>query len=257
MRRALAGLGAGDVRRAAGDTIDGVKNRFCSQPTGHRVGIIHLVIFVPFRRADGKLVGARLADDLHQMPRIKSIVHKLLRQVFEQRRIARRISSANVVKRINDSHAGKITPQAICITGGEKAVVRRRQPRREFFPAGRVFLFLMLVGKRLQRRGNLACAQMLNFALSSISHNLVERLAAFNISAANATPLAGVVLLERDSRKISGQMIILVLRPPLERMIMAFVATEPRRKKQLRGVLHRFGRRAENLPITRGGIFAI
>ena len=63
--------------------------------------------------------------------------------------------------------------------------------------------------------------------------------------------------LQRHLGEISGQMIILVLRPALERMVVAFVAIEARGEEQLRRVLHRFSGCAQNFPIAGGGIFAI
>src|ERR1044071_1295663 len=52
-------------------------------------------------------------------------------------------------------------------------------------------------------------------------------------------------------------MIILVLGSALEGMVVALIAIESRCQKEVSGVLHRFGRRAKNLPIARCGILAI
>ena len=52
-------------------------------------------------------------------------------------------------------------------------------------------------------------------------------------------------------------MIVLILRPALERVIVTLVAVEPGRQKQVRRVLHRLRRITENLVVTRSRILPI
>src|SRR5439155_19616119 len=80
--------------------------------------------------------------------------------------------------------------------------------------------------------------------------DFVERFGALGRGAANLFAFAGRVFLERDLGEIGREVIILVLGPALEGMVVALVAVEPRSQKQVRGVLHRLRRSADNLPIT-------
>src|SRR6266481_9013331 len=52
-------------------------------------------------------------------------------------------------------------------------------------------------------------------------------------------------------------MVILVLGPALEGMVVAFIAIETRGQKEVGGILHRFGRSADNLPIAGSRILPI
>ena len=60
--------------------------------------------------------------------------------------------------------------------------------------------------------------------------------------------------LRLDLGEVRGQLVVLVLRPALERMVVALVAVEPHGQEQLRRVLHhRVGRRGGSCSTHAGG----
>ena len=72
---------------------------------------------------------------------------------------------------------------------------------------------------------------------------LDQRLAPFDVGAAELLALELRVLRAVDLGEERGQLVVLVLRPALERMIVALVAVEAHGQEQLRRVLHRGVRR--------------
>ena len=98
---------------------------------------------------------------------------------------------------------------------------------------------------------------MFYVAFLRVFDDFIERLGIFHRRALNLFLFAVRIFFQGDLREGCGQMIILILSPALEWVVVTFVAIEPRGEEQVRGVLHRISRRAQNLPITRGGILAI
>ena len=62
--------------------------------------------------------------------------------------------------------------------------------------------------------------------LGIVDDDFVQRLGAFDGRAADLLLAAGRIGLETDLSEIGGRLIILVLRPALERMVVALVAIE-------------------------------
>ena len=98
---------------------------------------------------------------------------------------------------------------------------------------------------------------MHDFALRLVADDLVQRRGAFHGRAADLLVAGGRIGLQFDPGEIRGRLVVLVLRPALERMIVALVAVEPHAQEQVRGVLHRVVRLAQDLVIRRGRILAI
>jgi len=96
-----------------------------------------------------------------------------------------------------------------------------------------------------------------DLALRLIEHDLVERLRALDRGAGDGARARLRVALEVDAREVGREVVVLVLRPALERVVVALVAVEAGGEEQVSRVLHRLRRRAEDLVIAGGGILAI
>src|ERR1043166_6396567 len=221
-----------------------------SAPTGDGMGIIDLVVLVPFGWTNGELIGARLADKLHQVLRVEAIADEFVGQVFEQGGIAVLVAGPNIVERFDDSSAGKIAPEAIGVAGGEKAVVGRANPGRQLLTTRGVFLRLRFGRKRKGGRRHLARAVVFHFPFFGIADDFVERLGAFDRGAADFFAFAGRIFLQGNLGKISRKVVILVLSPALERMVVALIAVEASGQEQVRRIFHRLRGSADDLPIT-------
>ena len=77
----------------------------------------------------------------------------------------------------------------------------------------------------------------------------------FDRGLADLAALAGRVFLAADLGEIGRQVIVLALRPALERMVVALIAVETHAQEQLGRVFHRLFRRAEDLVVGRRRIF--
>ena len=97
--------------------------------------VIYFVILIPFFGADRELICARLADKLHQVAGIEAAVDELVGEIFEQRRIFRRVAGADVIERLDDADASEIAPKTIGVAGGEEPIVRRGDPGGELLAA--------------------------------------------------------------------------------------------------------------------------
>ena len=253
---ALARLGAGNVRRATGNSEHGIEESFRGQPAREGMRVVHGVILVPLGRANRELIDARLADKLDQVPRIEVMVDELAREIFEQGRIAGRVAGANIVERLDDAGAGEIAPKTIGIARGEETVLGRADPGRKLLAPAGLLLYLALGRKRKNRRRYFAGAVVLDFAFGGVGYSFVKRLGILDRAAADLFTFALGVFLQGHLGEISGQMIVLILGPALEGMIVAFVAIEPRGEEKMGRILHRLRGRAENLPITGRRILA-
>ena len=97
---------------------------------------------------------------------------------------------------------------------------------------------------------------MFHIALFGIRDHFVKGLGAFNARAADLFSFALGVLFKGNLSEERGQMIILVLRPAFEGVVMALVAIKSSGKEEVRRILHRFGRGAQDFPIIGGRILA-
>ena len=87
------------------------------------------------------------------------------------------------------------------------------------------------------------------FTCIFIVNNFVQRLRAFYGCATDVALAAFRVAFKIHLRKESRHVVILILRPALERMIVALVAVETGGQEQMRGVFHCFIRRAQHFVI--------
>src|SRR5204863_8240062 len=109
------------------------------------VRIIHFIVLVPFVWQERKLVGAGLANQPYDMPHIEFTVDELMREVFQQGWVARRVACAGIVERLDDAHTGKISPEAVNVARCEEAIVSAGDPGRKFVTAsGRLFEFIFV-----------------------------------------------------------------------------------------------------------------
>ena len=155
----------------------------------------------------------------------------------------------------DDADAGEIAPQPIDVAGGEKAIVRARDPAGELLTAATLRVGFRLVRER--RLGDLVRAQMHHLALRHVLHDFIKWTRLFHRRADDDGLAAGGIAGELHLREERAETVILILRPALERMIVALVAVEARGEEKVRGVLHRFRGIAQDLPIARGRVVLV
>ena len=107
------------------------------------------------------------------------------------------------------------------------------------------------------RRGHVLGPVVNHFAFARVGDDLEKGLGRFDIRAADHLPLAGRVATQTDLREVRGRLIILILRPALERMVMALVAIEPHRQEELGRILHGRRRVAEDLEVRRRRVLPV
>src|SRR6185436_19585378 len=100
-------------------------------------------------------------------------------------------------------------------------------------------------------------AVVLHLAFILVVGDFVKRFRPLDGGAGDGLVAALRILLQIHLRKERGQLVILILRPTLEWMIMALVAVEARREEEMRRVLHRLRRRAQDLVVTRRRVLPI
>ena len=124
----VSGGASGNDRAHAGGQRQRVHQFLRAQPPRHGVREIVGVVLVPLVGRDAGLIGARIGDGAHQLPQIEIVIHEILGQRVEQRRIAGRIGRADIVHRIDDAAPEEVAPHAV--DGGlrEERIVPRGQP---------------------------------------------------------------------------------------------------------------------------------
>ncbi len=98
---------------------------------------------------------------------------------------------------------------------------------------------------------HLAGALVRDLAFLPVKNFLIKGLGPLNRRAADLAVLALGVGLQPHPGEVGGGLVILVLSPALEGVVVTLVAVEPDRQEQLRGVLHRGVRVAQNLVVRR------
>jgi hypothetical protein len=89
---------------------------------------------------------------------------------------------------------------------------------------------------------------VLHVAAAGVVDDLDQRLGPFDGRCRRSScPATRYILLAADLGEVGERLVVLVLRPALERMVVALVAVEPHGQEQVRGVLHRLVRLAEIL----------
>ena len=105
------------------------------------MGEIHLIVFVPCVRGNGKLVDAGLADGADQVPRVEPMRHKIIGQPCQKLRVGGRIAGSDIIQRLDKPHPHQVTPDAVDITFGEIFVVRAGHPGGQFVATRRITFF--------------------------------------------------------------------------------------------------------------------
>ena len=108
------------------------------QALGVGMGEIHLIVFVPCVRGDGKLVDAGLADGADQVPRVETMRHKIIGQPRQKHQGWRQDCRLDIIERLDKPHPHQITPDAVDITFGEIFVVRAGHPGGQFVATRRI-----------------------------------------------------------------------------------------------------------------------
>ncbi len=202
---------------------------------------------------DAQLIRARLTDQPHDVAHVEVLIEKLGLQIVEQLRIGRWIAGADVVERLDDAGAGEVTPEAVHVARGEETVVGARQPGGKLFATG-AFAHRQLHGVGEGGFRDLVRTKVGHLAGRAILHDFENRAGLFHRRAGDDGLAAGGIGAELHLGKEGAEVIVLVLRPTLEGVIVALVAVEARGEEKVRGVLHRLGGFAQDLPIAGGRV---
>ena len=81
---------------------------------------------IPFIGRECRLINTGVGDGPHQMLQIEIMIHEVFGQRIQQRRVRRRVGGPDIVHRIDDALAQKITPNPVGDRLGEKRIVLRR-----------------------------------------------------------------------------------------------------------------------------------
>ena len=90
---------------------------------------------------------------------------------------------------------------------------------------------------------------MLNITSWNILHDFVKGFGSFYSRLSNGLLTGCRIFLELKLGKMSSHFVILILRPTLEWVIVAFIAIEPSGEKQMGGVFHCILRSPQNFII--------
>ena len=124
--------------------------------------------------------------------------------------------------------------------------------------AARGLRLLLNCGRiRELRIAHFAGAIVLHLAGRILLHDFEKGLGSLHRGASELAAGARGILCERELREVSSGLIILILRPALEGMVVAFVAIEPGGEEKMRRVFHRLRWLTQDFPVTRRGIIFI
>ena len=251
LRGAHAAGNAGELGLGAGGEREGIDHLLRAQATRMGVTEVNRVILVPLVLHNGELIGARLADGLHQLAQVEAVLHELRRERVEQFRIARRIAGADVVHRIDDAAAEEVAPDAVRHRLGEERILRRDEPvnhRHATVIANRHGLGV--ADRNLGRDGRVGLEMLHLAAVVLVINDLLggdhERTAGLG----EDDLLADLAFFETNLRKVRAHLVILILRPLLERMVVTLVAVEAHAQEGLRDILGHLARLTEDAEIV-------
>ncbi len=114
---------------------------------------------------------------------------------------------------------------------------------------------VMRVGK-LGRLHDLSCG-IADFPRVAVEDHFPQGLAGLDVGTADLDLGILRIVFVGDFGEISGQLPMLILRPTLERMVVALVAIEPHAEEKLRRVFHQVARIAEHLEIRSGRVLDV
>ena len=179
-------------------------------------------------RLRAELVRPRVHDRPDQVLHVELVRDEVLRQRVEQFVVARRVRVAEVVHRIDDALAHQVEPDAVDDRLGEERVVgagqpRRRAPRGGPRPASR---------RRRRRRCNCGVISLpVRGCVTSPSRTREHDLGGGRVARRlRADDRLGLGLHAGEER---GHAVVVVLRPALERVVVALRALHPDAEEQL------------------------
>ena len=223
--------------RRAGHGRDRVEQDFGRQELGLGVREIEAVVRVQRVGGRAELIGAAVQDRADQLLEVVAVLDEVGREAVEQLVVAGGVGVAEVVDRLDDPPADQVKPDPVDQALGEERVVGARQPGRQADPP--VFGRRVVEDRAAQRLGlHLAArARLADVARpGGVDHLFVRQIA----------------LLAADLREEGGEAVIVVLRPALERVVVALGALNAHAQEELRrGLDGRFGIAAD--PVIVGG----
>ena len=190
------------------------------------MGEVVAVAGVPLVGRDGRLIRPGADDGAHQVAQIEIVRHEILLERVQQRRIRRRIGRANVIHRIDDALAREIAPHPVGDRFRKERVVPGGEPCRQGVATLRA----------VRNSGGSRTGQELRLhhpPVLGVLHLVIGALIEHNLL---AHFIAGADAHRREERR---HLVVLILRPALERMIVALRAHHADAEEYLRGLLHR------------------
>src|SRR5207245_3554459 len=122
----------GELILRFGHLTDAVQESFrldTAKPTAGKIARIALVALV---RLAGELVRARRTDVADQFLEIIFVFGEFLAKLLQQLGVGSGIADANIVHRLDDALAKKVSPDNVGQVGGKIGVVGGSQPFREY-----------------------------------------------------------------------------------------------------------------------------
>ncbi len=165
------------------------------------------------------------------MPQIEVGADQLIGERLEQFRIRRRVRRAKVIGRIDDAFAEQFGPDAVRRDAGELTVVAARQPICNLFQAVPVGVGGGAVRIDEARRENFVGVGVANGLLLVVElHDLLANELVLVVLVATLVLFDLVV----DLREVVRPAVVVVLRPAVERVVVALRTLQPHAQEELR-----------------------
>ena len=211
----------------AGDIGDGILQHLGTQASWKTPRIMPPVFPVGRQNFGGTPIRLRNQDLPHQRLQIKPMAHQVIGQSGQESLVGGRIGGAQIIHRLNQTHAQVMRPNAVGDGPGEVWIGGCGQP------VGQHLATIAGIGRRhgggVQRRRRLGLSRP---GLNEVSGSLDVQLALPIAIARIPAPTLG-----SDPRKEVGKLVVLVVGPLLERMIVATGAVDGERQESLAHIL--------------------
>ena len=205
--------------RNVGDRRDRVEHRFSRQPARRDAGKRR---WLHVRIGTRGLVGARRRDLAHDGTHVESRGNERGGEMIEQFGMRWRIADAHVVDGIDEAAAEHARPEPIGDVAREVRVVAIHHPVGKHGAAIRSLGDLCLALAEQARLRDRTVAQVAHLAVAAIPHDV----------------LVGIEpALLADLAEERGDAVVVVHRPPLERVVVALRALQSHAQEHLRGLL--------------------
>ena len=184
------------------------------------------------------------------MPQIERVFDEVGGEAFEQRLIDGGIRGSEVIDRFDEPAPHEVIPNAIDLGPREERVVRARDPVGQ-----RIESILIVVHRRRrcpekERPGRLAGAGVVQLALAiHPNHLLADELVSVR---ADLAPVLEHLVADAGEEGVPA--VVVLLRPPLERMVVALGTPQPNAEKELRRGLTAGQGIAQRTVVVRGRI---